>query len=91
MKHCLFFTCCLSFTFFSYSQNSKIDSLLSVLKTSKEDTNKVNILNELCKYWLKKNSDSAIYYAEKAKILSEQISFKIGTANSYINVSSGSI
>ncbi len=28
--------------------NAKIDSLLTLLKTAKEDTNKVNHLNKLC-------------------------------------------
>jgi len=35
-------------SFSGHTQNNTIDSLQKVLKTQKEDTNKVNTLNELC-------------------------------------------
>lgn len=76
--------CCCGKTLFA--QNKIIDSLHSVLKTAKEDTNKVNTLNVLSsqlqgigKYQL------AIKYADSALFLSQKINFKKGIAKSYKN------
>jgi tetratricopeptide (TPR) repeat protein len=65
----------------SFAQNVKIDSLLNVLKTAKEDTNKVNTLNELSKkLWQTGNFDSAFIHAENAKKLSVKLNSKKGIA-----------
>ena len=41
--------------------NIKIDSLLTLLKTAKDDTNKVNHLNNICReYLLKGDYDKAL-------------------------------
>src|SRR5688572_30423733 len=69
---------------FGQSQ-SKIDSLLLVLKISKDDTTKVNILNELGTQFMRANSfAAATQYADSAIHFSEKISFKKGNANAYI-------
>jgi len=50
-----------------YSQNKKIDSLLNVLKITKEDTSKVNILNNIGQLYSNKGQqDSAEIYVNKA-------------------------
>ncbi len=51
----------------AFTQTTEIDSLLTVLKTAKEDTNKVNTLNQLSEKagWRVGNYDTALYYAQK--------------------------
>ena len=58
---------------FAPAQNGKIDCLLTVLKTAKEDTGKVNILNALAHELPDELSDSALSCALQALQLSETI------------------
>ncbi|HRG57871.1 MAG TPA: adenylate/guanylate cyclase domain-containing protein [Bacteroidia bacterium] len=64
-----------------------IDSLLNILKTSDDDSNKVNTLNELSKYlgWRIGNYDTAIYFALSAIKISEKIHYKKGEASALNN------
>ncbi len=56
--------------FISFGQQSKTDSLLSVLKTAKEDTNKVNTLNKLSEQlWRTGSYDKAKIYADEVLAL----------------------
>ena len=67
--------------FIAFSQQRDIDSLKNVLKTQKEDTNKVNTLNKLS--WnliLSSQYDSAFAYAESAKKIAKKFSFNFGVA-----------
>ncbi|MFH1322030.1 MAG: tetratricopeptide repeat protein [Bacteroidota bacterium] len=57
-----------------YADQSMVDSLLSELETAKEDTNKVNILNNLSKELQSSNPDKALNYAEQALKLSKKLS-----------------
>jgi PAS domain S-box-containing protein len=67
--------------------NSKIsDSLLTLLKTSKEDTNKVNILNNLFTETLVQGADKALPYANQALKLSQLVSYKKGEAKALFNI-----
>lgn len=67
-----------------FSQNKQIDSLHQVLKTAKEDTNKVNALNQLSRQLcLQGYDDSALVVSASAKTLAEKIKFKKGIAQSY--------
>ena len=60
-------------------QQSKTDSLRTVLKTAKEDTNKVNALNSLSKQlWQARNLDTALTYATDAQQLAIQLHFQKG-------------
>ena len=59
----------------SKAQSNAIDSLLKLLNTSTEDTNKVNILNTLSYELLYSNTDTTIYYASLAKNLSEKLNY----------------
>ncbi len=66
------------------AQQAKIDSLQNILKTSKEDTNKVNTLNELCRQFItQSNNESAMHYADLALQSAENINFKKGIACSF--------
>jgi tetratricopeptide (TPR) repeat protein len=74
----------------AFAQQNKMDSLIILLKTAKEDTNKVNILNllsdELCNIGL---NDSAIRYANQAILLANSINGKVwlkGAADGYSNL-----
>lgn len=70
--------------FFLYAQEQKkIDSLFVVLKTAKEDTNKVNVLYELChQYYMLDESKKVLKYGMELKALCEKIHCKNGLANS---------
>ncbi|HOY16682.1 MAG TPA: tetratricopeptide repeat protein [Haliscomenobacter sp.] len=70
-----------------YSQSHTLDSLQKVLITQKEDTNKINTLNEIRIYYSKKNdSKKALQYAKEALALSEKIGFNKGRIRGYWNV-----
>lgn len=66
-----------------YTQNKIIDSLRLSLKRTKEDTNKVKLLNELSvelsKYY---NADSAIVHTQKAIELAKELNWEKGEASS---------
>ena len=69
------------------SKLSKTDSLLTVLKSTKEDTGKVNILNNLGKLLIKTSeNDKAMTYLQQSKKLAEKINFKKGLAGAYQNI-----
>src|SRR3989304_6610550 len=53
--------------------SSKVDSLLTLLKTAKEDTNKVNTLLSLADIYSYQNPDSAILFATQANEIAENI------------------
>lgn len=71
---------------FAFGQGqSKIDSLLFVLKLSTEDTTKVGALNEIGTLFLKANNyAAATEYADSAIRFSNRIGFKKGNANAYV-------
>jgi signal transduction histidine kinase len=68
-------------------QNKKIDSLINALEKQKDDTSKVNTLNELARQFLiiRKVAD-AKKYSEDALVLAKKIDFKKGVTNSYISL-----
>jgi serine phosphatase RsbU (regulator of sigma subunit) len=77
-----------TFTFFfissiSYSQDHRIDSLRTVLKNSKEDTNKVNVLNALAVSLQKKIPEQSLDYAQQSLKLAEDLDYKRGMSNAF--------
>ncbi|MBK5285590.1 MAG: tetratricopeptide repeat protein [Bacteroidia bacterium] len=67
-----------------FSQQSKIDSLLQVLKTSKEDSNKVNTINQLGREnAFAGNYNESRKYSSDAMLLSEKIKFEKGKIQAY--------
>ncbi len=80
--HCWLLLFCLAFTspgVFSQSTRytaafRQIDSLLKVLKTEKDDTSKVKILNNLAYNFHSINPDSTILLAQQAYILAAKLS-----------------
>ena len=80
------------FPFIAISQQAsdktkiKIDSLVRILERSKEDTNKVNILNKLSSELNYSDSKNAEKYAFQALSLGEKLNFNIGIAQAYNNL-----
>jgi len=70
------------------AQNAQIDSLKNVLQAQKEDTNKINTLNNLSRLFMYEDALSAFQYANQALSLSENINFKKGKVISYIHLAS---
>ena len=69
---------------FSISQKSKIDSLFAVVKTTKQDSIKVNVLNDLSFIFYEINPDSAAMFARQARALAHKTNYKKGEANACI-------
>ena len=69
------------------AQQNKIDSLLTLLKTDKEDTNKVKHLNALSvQYRLIGEYDRGLTYGKQSLELAHSLNFKRGLATSYNSV-----
>ena len=66
---------------------NKRDSLLHLLVSAKEDTNKVRTLLRIAKYYEANNQDSSIYYLEKSKVLSASLKFERGFFEYYQQLS----
>src|ERR1051326_5502263 len=71
-------------TFLSFSQERKIDSLYTLVKKDKDDTNKINHSNNLSHEYINIGAyDSALYYANLNLRLAKKINFKKGMADCY--------
>src|ERR1035437_9624668 len=69
---------------FAFAQQNKIDSLLSLFKKDKEDTNKINHLNKISIEYINIGSyDSAFLYGNTSLKLAQHLNFKRGLAKSY--------
>jgi tetratricopeptide (TPR) repeat protein len=67
------------------AQNAAIDSLKRVIRTTKIDTSKVNIYNQLAFEFKESDLDTTLFYAQKAVDLSQKIKYDNGLANGFIN------
>ena len=70
--------------FFSFAQNKNIDSLLTLLKTDKADTNKINHLVSLADELRNNAPEKSIRYAKEALFLSSEKKFKAGAGHANI-------
>ncbi len=68
------------------AQSAKTDSLLSVLKTAKEDTNKVKTLNALVNQYISSEPQKSFAYSQQALSLAQQLKWKEGIANSFHSI-----
>ena len=68
------------------AQQSKIDSLLTLLKKDKEDTSKVNHVNELAWELMYSNPDTSILLCTQALQLAEKQKWEKGIADSYFRL-----
>jgi two-component system sensor histidine kinase UhpB len=61
------------------SQNQRIlDSLITVLKTAKEDTNKVNLLIKISRQYMNVNPEPMLPYIKQAGALSDKLNYDKG-------------
>ena len=88
-KGILILICFCCFTGLIHGQNKKVDSLLQVLKTAKEDTSKVNTFYALVKIFLDVNPDTSVYFGNKALALATKLHYKIGIADAYVLIGAG--
>jgi tetratricopeptide (TPR) repeat protein len=85
MKKMLFYFCIL-ITGISQAQQEIIDSLILVLKKQIEDTNRVNILNDLSKQIMFQGKyEQSLNYSQEALLLSKKINYSKGIARAYSN------
>jgi serine phosphatase RsbU (regulator of sigma subunit)/tetratricopeptide (TPR) repeat protein len=83
-KYTIFLIYCLSSLCYTYAQNSKIDSLLTLIKTDKEDINKVEHLNKLPKEYERIGEYyKGLNYCNDALALSQKLNYGKGIANSH--------
>ncbi len=81
--HILFFF----LPFLSIAQTRLMDSLVSIIRTGPEDTNKVNALGGAAWELIKSgNYDTSIVYSLKAKSLGEKLNYRKGVARAYNNL-----
>lgn len=64
--------------FIAKAQKEKSDSLLTLLKSAKNDTSKVMLLLKIANTYEGNDQDSSIYYLEESKRLSDLLKFKPG-------------
>jgi len=65
------------------SAQNTVDSLKTVLSTSKEDTNKVNVLVKLSEKFRTTNTGQSLEYANQAAQLAEKLNFNRGLVSSH--------
>ncbi|MDR6843689.1 tetratricopeptide repeat-containing sensor histidine kinase [Flavobacterium granuli] len=89
MKKSIFLLCLLLTSTLSFSQTNieqhTLDSLKIELKNAKEDTLKINILNDLSFSYYNIDSKKSYQYAEIAHNLSKKNNYEKGIARSYLN------
>ncbi len=72
----LFFVVATNFS----AQNSAVDSLKIILKTARQDTNRVNSLIELCLVLGQNNPDTSLIVGNQALTLAQKLNYKKGEA-----------
>ena len=65
---------------FGFAQNTALDSLTLVLKSTKQDTNRVNILNELAFASAQNDQEAALDFVNQALLLAKKLNYKKGEA-----------
>jgi signal transduction histidine kinase len=88
MKKIILLLCLVTINQISFSQpaiEKKIDSLLIVLKNSKQDTTTVNTFSRLSSIYYYSDSKKNLQYAQKAMALATKINYEKGIALAYNN------
>src|SRR5579862_1980455 len=80
----LLFTLCMICTRNIHAQDRYVDSLRKALLSEKEDTNKINTLDNLCAYyWDGSDYENTMQNAKALLALATKINYKIGIADGY--------
>lgn len=69
-----------------FSQNAELDSLQNILKHSKEDQNKADLLSDLSLKLAGKNPTNALEYANRGLVLSKELGYIKGVADAYRSI-----
>jgi signal transduction histidine kinase len=69
-----------------YAQQSKVDSIQTVLTTLKNDTTRVRTLNDLALLYYSRNAQKTMDYAKEALALAEQLRDTIGICDALRNM-----
>ncbi len=89
MRKLIFLFCSILFFSNCFSQDRETDSLILLLKKTKEDSASVDILNKIAVRYLNTSPDTTIIYATQAKQLAENISYIPGLAYALKNIGLG--
>src|SRR6187402_1386674 len=84
------FVFCL-FSPFGFSKNKIANSLIMVLNNTKNDIDKVNLLNDIANNYKTTDPKLVLQYAEKALQLSQRIRYKLAEGNALLNIGNGNI
>ncbi|OJJ17098.1 hypothetical protein BKI52_30770 [marine bacterium AO1-C] len=77
----LFSVCFLSINHTVQGQNAQTDSLKKLLAASKADTQRVKILNRLCRGYWRHSPDTSRIISQQALELAQKLDFTLGIAN----------
>ncbi|HEY1039746.1 MAG TPA: tetratricopeptide repeat protein, partial [Bacteroidia bacterium] len=86
-KSLWFIACLLTLSVLTAQNNTKLDSLYRIYNASAEDTNKVQILNEICKEYQKGDGAQLLKNAETMLNLSIRLKYLKGQAQAYHHLS----
>src|SRR6516165_10806768 len=77
-----------TFLFFGncFSQDKQTDSLIAMLQKTKEDTTRVNLLNQISLSYSNTSAENAIKYGTQARQLAESIGYAHGLAYALKNI-----
>jgi two-component system NtrC family sensor kinase len=89
MRKLIFFFSGILFFSNCFSQERETDSLILLLKNTKEDSTRVDILNKIAALYLNTSPDTTIIHATQAKQLAEDISYIPGLAYALKNIGLG--
>lgn len=89
MLKATFFLWCIFFFNYCFGQDEHPDSLLTLLRNSKEDTARVNILNQISASYFNSSPENSIKYATEAKELAEKEQYNTGLAYALKNIGIG--
>ena len=77
-------TILLAFQNIGIAQNSNLKNIWQELVIAQQDTNRVDLLLDLCDEYKLARPDSAIYYGNKALLLANKINYPKGEVNALI-------
>jgi len=87
-KVILFLVLCVALFQIGFAQNQHVvDSLLKVLPTTKEDSNRAKILINLSRLYFQTDPEKCFAYANQALILAQKLTYKKVIIRSYQNIS----
>ncbi|RKS01828.1 tetratricopeptide repeat protein [Flavobacterium sp. 102] len=81
----------LLFSMVSWSQNQKIDSLVSLLNKTRNDIDKAQLLNAIADQYKTSDPKLMLDYAQKAYDLAQKINYELAEGNALLNLGNANI